>query len=288
MNKLKKLEGRTAIVTGTSRGIGPYIAKSLAKEGVNLVLAARSAQELEQVAAEVKTDDIRVITVPTDLADHEALKALVAATERELGEIDILVNNAGFELQIPFHRLPLEDVERIVRVNLMAPIELTHLVLPGMLQRERGHIVNVSSIAGYVGFPYTEAYAAAKNGLIGFSRTLRADYRGKGVSASVLILGAIGGAGFGARAEQETGVKAPSFPMPHARAVGKAAVRAIKRDKAEIVIFPGPGRLMKAVMDFFPGMGPSMNRTVGVNGLMERIAIVREQQREQGRTGSSA
>jgi len=68
MSKLKKLEGRTAIVTGTSRGIGPYIAKSLAKEGVNLVLAARSAQDLEQVAAEVRTDDIRVITLPTDLA----------------------------------------------------------------------------------------------------------------------------------------------------------------------------------------------------------------------------
>ncbi|HEX6507114.1 MAG TPA: SDR family NAD(P)-dependent oxidoreductase, partial [Chloroflexota bacterium] len=235
MTKLKKLQGRTAIVTGTSRGIGPYIAKSLAREGVNLVLAARSAQELEEVADDVGTDEIRVITVPTDVADHESLSSLVAASEREFGEIDILVNNAGFDWQIPFHRLSLEDVERSIQVNLMAPIELTHLLLPGMLERGRGHIVNVSSIAGYVGFPYTEAYAAAKSGLIGFSRTLRTDYRKSGVSASTLILGAIGGAGVGARAEQETGVKSPSFPMPHARTVGKAAVRAIKRDKAEIV-----------------------------------------------------
>jgi uncharacterized protein len=116
-----------------------------------------------------------------------------------------------------------------------------------MLECGQVHIVNVSSIAGYVGFPYTEAYAAAKSGLMGFTRTLRADYRGSGVSASTLILGAIGGAGFGARAEQETGVTSPSFPMPHARTVGKAAVRAIKRDKAEIVIFPGPGRLLRAL-----------------------------------------
>jgi hypothetical protein len=84
----------------------------------------------------------------------------------------------------------------------------------------------------------------------------------------------------GARAEQETGVKSPSFPLPHARTVGKAAVRAIKRDKSEIVIFPGPGRLMKSPMDFFPGMGPSMNRMTGTNGLMEEMAIAREQQRE--------
>jgi short-subunit dehydrogenase len=286
MTKMKKLQGRTAIVTGTSRGIGPYIAKSLTKEGVNLVLAARSAQELDEVAADLRTDEVRVITVPTDLADRAALRSLVAKAEHELGEIDILVNNAGFDWQIPFHRLSLEDLEHSIQVNLMAPIELTHLLLPGMLDRGRGHIVNISSIAGYVGFPYTEAYAAAKSGLMGFTRTLRADYRGSGVSASTLILGAIGGAGVGARAEEETGVKAPSFPLPHARTVGKATVRAIKRDKAEIVIFPGPGRLMKALWDFFPGMGPSMNRRAGVNGVMERIAIARQQQRGQESNGS--
>jgi hypothetical protein len=89
------------------------------------------------------------------------------------------------------------------------------------------------------------------------------------------------------RAEQETGVKAPSFPLPHARTVGKATLRAIKRDKAEIVIFPGPGRVMKALWDFFPGMGPSMNRMAGVNGVMERIAVAREQQRDRGTAGSS-
>lgn len=288
MTKLKTLEGRTAIVTGTSHGIGPYIATSLAKEGVNLVLEARSARELDQVAAEIRTDEVHVITVPTDVADRQALRALVGAAEKEFGEIDILVNNAGFDWQIPFHRLSLEEIERSVQVNLMAPIELTHRLLPGMLERGRGHIVNVSSIAGYVGFPYTEAYAAAKSGLIGFTRTLRADYRGSGVSASSLILGAIGGAGFGVRSEQETGVKAPSFPLPHARTVGKATVRAIKRDKAEMVIFPGPGRLMKGLWDFFPGLGPSMNRMAGVEGVMERIAIVREQQRDKGTAGSPA
>jgi short-subunit dehydrogenase len=285
MTTLKKLQGRTAIVTGTSRGIGPYIAGSLAQEGVNLVLAARSAGELDRVAADVRRYEVPVITVPTDLADRAAPQSLVAAAEREFGEIDILVNNAGFEWQIPFHRLTLAEIEYTIRVNLMAPLELTHMLLPGMLDRGRGHIVNVSSIAGYVGFPYTEVYAAAKSGLTGFTRTLRADYHNRGVSASTLILGAIGGAGFGVRAEQETGIKAPSFPLPHARTVGKATVRAIKRDRAEIVIFPGPGRLLKALWDFFPGMGPTMNRMSGVEDVMAKIAVVREQQRDQRDSG---
>jgi short-subunit dehydrogenase len=288
MTELKHLQGRTAIVTGASRGIGPYIAKSLASEGVNLVLAARSTRELEGVAGQLRTDGIGVITVPTDLTDPRAPRSLAATAEREFGEVDILVNNAGFDWQIPFHRLLLEDLEQSVRVNLMSPIELTHLLLPGMLDRGRGHIVNVSSIAGYVGFPYTEAYAAAKSGLIGFTRTLRADYRGSGVSASTLILGAIGGAGVGARTEAETGVKSPSLPLPHARTVGKATVRAIRRDKAEIVVFPGPGRLMKALWDFFPGMGPAMTRISRVNGVMERIAVAREQQRSHDRPDSRA
>lgn len=288
MATLKNLKGRTAIVTGTSRGIGPYIAQALAQEGVNLVLAARSEAELQEVAAGLRADGAGVIAVPTDLGDYEALRSLVATAEREFGEVDILVNNAGFEWQIPFHHLSREEIERSIQVNLMAPISLTHLVLEGMLDRGQGHIVSVSSIAGYVGFPYTEAYAAAKSGLIGFTRTLRADYRRSGVSASTLILGAIGGAGVGARAEEETGVKSPPFPLPHARKVGKAAVRAIKRDRAEIVVFPGPGRLMKALWDFFPGMGPSMNRMAGADDVMERIAMVREQQREEERAGSPA
>jgi short-subunit dehydrogenase len=286
MTPLKNLQGRTAIVTGTSRGIGPYIARSLAQEGVNLVLAARSAQELEEVAAELRPDAIRVLPVPTDVADPQALSHLVQRAEQAFGEIDLLVNNAGFDWQIPFHRLSQGDIDRSIQVNLLAPLTLTHLLLPGMLERGRGHIVSVSSIAGYVGFPYTEAYAAAKSGLIGFTRTVRADYRKRGVSASVLILGAIGGAGVGARAEAETGVTSPRFPMPHARSVGKATIRAIRRDKAELVIVPGPGRVLKALWELFPGLGPAMNRLAGVEEVMERIALAREQQREQGMPGS--
>ena len=184
---------QTAIVTGASHGIGPFIAKTLAKEGINLVLAARSALELEQVAADIRPTGVQVLTVPTDVTDREARSTLVTEALRTFGSVDVLVNNAGGDPQREFHRYTADDVEAVIRLNLTAPIELTRLLLPGMLQRKRGHIVNISSMGGHMGFPHTEVYSACKDGLIGFTRVLRGDYRSAGVSSSVLILGSIGG-----------------------------------------------------------------------------------------------
>jgi short-subunit dehydrogenase len=155
-----------------------------------------------------------------------------------------------------------------------------------MLERGRGHVVNVSSMAGRTSFPYTEAYGAAKDGLIAFTRIWRNDYRRRGVSASTLILGPIGEAGVGARTAEEVGLKLPPLLVSPAR-VGKATVRAIVRDKAELVLMPGPGKLLRAMMDRFPGMGPAMNRMAGVNATMHAVAEFREEQASSG-SGSLA
>jgi short-subunit dehydrogenase len=277
---------RTVIVTGASYGIGPFIVRALAKEGMNLVLAARSGNELEQVAtaADIRAAGVQVLTVPTDVTEREARSALVSAAERTFGAVDVLVNNAGGDLQREFHRYTADEVEALIALNLIGPIELTRLLLSGMLQRGRGHIVNISSIGGSIGFPYTEVYSAAKDGLIGFTRVLRADYRKAGVSSSVLVLGAIGGAGTGARTLEEMNLHmsaiGKAFLSPP-EAVASAVLKSIKRDKAEIVIMPGPGRLMKALLDLFPGMGQMMNQMGGVTPLMKQIADFRERQREQ-------
>src|SRR5437660_6453005 len=186
---------QTALVTGASHGIGPYIVRALAKEGMNLVLAARSGQELEQVATatDIRATGIHVLTVPTDVTDRDARSALVNEALRTFGAVDVLVNNAGGDLQREFHHYTADDVEALIRLNLTGPIELTRLLLPGMLLRKQGHIVNISSMGGRIGFPYTEVSSAEKDGLIGFTRVLRADYRKAGVSSSVLILASIGG-----------------------------------------------------------------------------------------------
>jgi short-subunit dehydrogenase len=279
----------TAIVTGASHGIGPYIVRALAKEGMNLVLAARSGQELEQVAtaADIRATGAHVLTVPTDVTVGEERSALVTAAERTFGAIDVLVNNAGGDLQREFHHYTADDVEALIRLNLTGPIELTRLLLPGMLQRKQGHIVNISSIGGSIGFPYTEVYSASKDGLIGFTRVLRADYRKNGVSSSVLILGSIGGAGTGARTIEEMNLHLSTMDkafLSPPEAVAQAVLKSIRRDKAEIVIMPGPGRLMRALMTLFPGMGSMMGQMSAP--VMKQVVDFREQQRAQRETNA--
>lgn len=283
---------KTAIVTGASHGIGPYIARALAKEGINLVLAARSGDELEQVAngTDMRATGVHVLTVPIDVTDRNARSALVSAAERTFGSVDVLVNNAGGDLQREFHRYTTDDVEALISLNLTGPIELTRLLLPGMLQRQQGHIVNISSMGGSVSFPYTEVYSAAKDGLIAFTHVLRADYRQAGISSSVLILGPIKDAGTGARTMQEMNQRMSAMgkiSMSPPEAVAQAVLKSIRRDKAEMIVMPGPGRLMRALMTLFPGIGPTMNQMTGSTRVMKQVADFREKQREQLNAGNS-
>jgi short-subunit dehydrogenase len=210
---------------------------------------------------------------------------LVTEALRTFGSVDVLVNNAGGDPQREFHQYTADEVEALIRLNLTAPIELTRLLLPGMVARKKGHIVNISSIGGHISFPHTEVYSACKDGLIGFTRVLRADYRATGVTSSVLILGSIGGAGATVRTLQEMNLQMPAMGkafLSPAEAVAKAVVKVLRSDKAELVIMPGPGRLMRAQMALFPGMGPMMNRRAGVTARMKQIADIRERERAQG------
>ena len=279
---------QVALVTGASRGIGPYIARSLAEAGYKLVLASRSGPELQAQAHMLLAKGAEVVAIPADLTDPESVEQLAAAAEKAFGRVDVLVNNAGGDPQQEFDEMTWAENETIVKLNLLAPIQLTRRLIPGMLTRGRGHIVSISSIAGRVSFPYTEAYAAAKDGLIGFTRVLRNDYRSRGVSASVIVLGAIRGAGQGQRTAEEVGLKMPTAGTSPAGDVARAVVQAIRKDRAEIVVMPGPGRLLKALMDLFPGMGPAMNRMAGANATMKRVIEYRNAGRTSKLIGPSS
>ena len=270
--------GRIALVTGASRGIGPVIARQIASTGSHVVLTGRSEPELRAVAADLGKSGASVSVISADLTQLSSIESLVASTERQVGGVDLLVNNAGGDPQRLFHVMTMDENLQIIRLNLLAPIELTHTLLNGMLDRGRGHIVNISAIAGRIGFPYLEAYAAAKDGLIGFTRVLRNDYRDRGVSASVVILGAIGGAGQGQRTMDEMGMKPPPF-LVSAEAVAKAVVQAITHDRAEVVLLPGPGRLLKATLDLFPGLGATLNRVSGSTKTMTKVIAFKEAKR---------
>jgi short-subunit dehydrogenase len=268
-------QSRTALVTGASRGIGALIARELASQGGHVVLTARSTADLQAVTAELAAAGAEASFIAADLTAPGAAQALVQAVEDQRGGIDLLVNNAGGDPLREFHTMTIEENLRTLQLNLTAPLALSHAALPGMMRRGRGHIVNISAMAGRVSFPYTEVYAAAKDGLIGFTRVLHSDYHARGVSASVLILGAIRGAGQGQRMLDGSAMKASAFMAP-AESVARAVVKAVTKDRAEMVIMPGPGRLLRAVMDYFPAMGPALNRAAGATSTMQKIIELRE------------
>jgi short-subunit dehydrogenase len=270
------MQGRNAIITGASHGIGTHIARELSARGANLLLVARSGAELARVAEELRRPGTTVATAAIDLARPDAAERVLAAAKDELSSIDILVNNAAIELQRRFHTLEIDDIEHVIRVDLITPIELSRLLLPGMLDQGYGRIVNISSLAGHVGFPLSEAYAASKDGLIAFSRVLRNDYHRAGVSASAIVLGAVKEAGIGQRTLDEYHLKTNTTFMVTPEKVAGAVVRAIEKDKAEIVVMPGPGRLIKALIDMFPRLGPAMTRISGGEQLMQHVADLRE------------
>ena len=278
------LTNATAVVTGGSRGIGPYIAEALAGRGARVALVARNEAELDANAARLAESGAEVVPVPADIMCAEQRRGLIEVVERRLGPVDVLVNNAGGDLQREFHNLTEDELHGVLELNLSSAILLTRLVLPGMLERGHGHVLNVSSMAGRLSFPYSEAYAAAKDGLIGFTRVLRADYRSRGVSASSLILGPVGEAGLGARTAEEVGLKLPPVGLVSPAKIGKLTVRAIRKDKAELAVLPGPGKLLRASMDRFPGLGPAMNRMTGTSKAMQTVADYRE--REARRLGA--
>ncbi len=250
---MRTLKGRTAIVTGASRGIGCFIAHTLAAHQMRLVLAARVAADLEAVAAELRHKGAEVVVAPTDLRDPGARQELITTAERTFGTVDVLVNNAAMLTVAAYHHLPTDQLEATISLNLAAPMHLTQLVLPGMLAQHRGHIVNITSLAGKGGIAYLEPYVATKAGLLGFTAALRASYRGSGMSASAICPGYVGEVGMYQRVHAETGVELPAGVSTVApQQVARAVPRAIVRDLPEVYVNPVPVRPLFAVQAFLP------------------------------------
>ena len=272
---MRALAGRTAILTGASRGIGPVIAHALAHAGLHLVLAARSAGALEQVRDAIRARGGVAVAVPTDVTADAGRRALVEAATATCGSIDVLVNNAGIEYGVPFHTLTPDEIETMVRTNLTAGMLLTSLVLPGMLARRRGQIVQLASLAGKQGAAHAEVYAATKAGQIAFTQSLRASYRGSGVSASVITPGFVE-AGMYTDALMVTGERAPALlgTVPPER-VAQAVVQAIRTDAPELIVTARPIRPLLVLAAVAPRLAERSLDLVGVNRLLHRAGRAR-------------
>jgi short-subunit dehydrogenase len=273
---MKIRQGDVALITGASRGIGRHIALALAHQGMQLVLAARSQDGLDAVADEVRAaTGVAVTTLTVDLADRAQAATLVVRAEEAAGPIDVLVNNAGLESARRLDGVTVDELAAMTEVNLLAPMVLTRAVLPGMIERGRGHIVNVSSMAGLIASAYQESYSATKFGLVGFTLALRmtAQDAGWGLSASAVCPGFIAGDGMYADMQAQFGFSTPKAAgdLPAER-VGDAVVKAVERDLPEVIVMKGVPRAMVVASAAAPRLFERILRRVDVSAPFRTVA----------------
>ena len=182
---------KIALITGASSGIGASAARSLASKGMFTLITARREEKLRTVANEIQDAGGGADFFPADLGNEKERMALFQWIQKSHPNIDVLINNAGFGWYGYFHRMPREITQNMLAVNMDAVIHLSSLFLPGMLERGRGHIINIGSIAGSLPNQGIAMYSASKAFLDAFSTSLHRELRGSGVHVSVLRLGAI-------------------------------------------------------------------------------------------------
>jgi short-subunit dehydrogenase len=240
--------------------------------GLDLAITGRNVAALGEVAREIREFGATVWPFEADLADPLAVEQLAAAVEETLGAVEVLVNNAGVEIASSFTRYSPDELDGIVALDLLVPLRLTRRLLPGMLGRGYGHVVNVCSLASKGPLPYGVPYAAAKWGLAGATASLRVEYEGSGVGFSAVIPGFVTGAGIFAR-HQADGVSAPPlFGTTTPERVGRAVVTAIRRNAAEIIVTAHPIRPFLALAALAPAMSPRLTAWTGVTAVARRAA----------------
>jgi short-subunit dehydrogenase len=261
------LMGKYVLLTGGSRGIGPVIAESLAKRGAHLALAARSEESLRNIARSLSKFDVQTMIVPVDLAQPRQCRKLISTVLDQFGAIDMLINNAGLETEGAFTSLPWEEIQKTIAVNLIAPLSLTHLVLPHMLARKSGHIVNIASIGAKCGAPYAATYCATKAGLAEWSQALDLELAGSGVHFSTIFPGYITEVGmfakFGLTPPRLLGSCTPAR-------VANAVVKAIEHDKLDVIVNSTPTRLLFALRELSPAIGDWLMQKMGVVAFQRR------------------
>jgi len=191
MSSGKSLENKVALVTGSSRGIGFAVARSLAGLGAKVALCARDPERLERAAAQLRGAGANVAAIPVDLRNTNEIAPLVKKVEESLGAIEILVNNAGIGYFAPIQEASEANWDAVLDTNLKAVFLLSKAVAPGMIQRRGGHIVNIGSLSGKSAFAGGAIYCASKWGLLGLTQCVAEDLRQYGIRVSAVLPGSV-------------------------------------------------------------------------------------------------
>jgi 3-oxoacyl-[acyl-carrier protein] reductase len=188
---MESLQGKVALVTGASQGIGRACAIALAKAGATVALAARNEEKLKQVVAQIESEGGKAAAFPMDVTSEEAIKTAVKEIAAKLAPVAILVNNAGITRDTLLLRMKSSDWDEVLNTNLRAPFLLSQAVLSGMMKQRWGRIVNISSVIGQMGSAGQANYAASKAGLIGFTRSLAAEIASRNITVNAVAPGFI-------------------------------------------------------------------------------------------------
>jgi len=246
-------------VTGATGGIGAAIARALDARGAQLVLTGRREEQLAELKTSLGGEHVEL--VPLDLAERDGPGRLAEAA----GMVDVLVANAALPASGRVEDFTPDAIDRALDVNLRAPIQLTRALLPGMLERGRGHIVLVSSLSGRVASPRSGIYSATKFGLRGFAAGLREDIEQRGIGVTVIFPGFVSDAGFFA----ESGVKLPRWVGTRTpEQVAAAVVRGVEHERSELDVAPLSLRIGTRLAELAPVTAGRVQRRLG----SERIA----------------
>jgi short-subunit dehydrogenase len=272
---VEELRGRNALVTGAGGGLGGYIARALADQGVNMALSDLPSASLDQLVEELSGRGVGAAAVSADLTDRRQLEDLVGRAEEAIGPLDILVNNAGLEFGGSFLRNTVDELKAIVDVNLLATMVLTREALPGMRERGRGHVVNIASLAGKIATPYLASYVATKHGVVGFTHAMRAENWREPVGFSAICPGFVSRAGMYGRFEHLVSVPRMLGTVPP-ESVGEAVVRAIRKDLSEVVVNKRPARPLILLNAIAPRLAAGVGRAPPIREFTEAMARARD------------
>jgi len=236
MNRLKE---KVVLITGASSGFGEDAARLFALEGASVVLAARRIDRMQTQVERIQAEGGSAMAVPVDVANLADVQNMVASVIENYGRIDILFNNAGFGRLDQLQNLdPQRDIETQINVNLTGLIEVTRAALPHMLQQGSGHIINMSSVAGWLAAPQYSVYAATKFGVRGFTDALRRELRGKNIHVSGIYPGpAVTEFSLHSRLAPSLHSKAPAFLKMSSEYVARQVVQVAKRPR-RVTILP--------------------------------------------------
>lgn len=264
---MAQLKDLVVLVTGASRGLGPLLAEAAGRRGATLALTARSLAGLRATAGRLRGLGIDGTAFPADLSVASQREQLVRDVLSAYGRVDVLINNAGLETEGAYAELPWPSIAENIEVNLLAPMALTHLVLPEMLERRAGHIVNIASIAAKSGAPYAAAYSGAKAALAEWTRALRLELRGSGVRFSTIFPGYVRDVGMFAK----FGMKPPLLVgscLPSQ--VAGAVVRTLESGRPETIVNSMPLRYAFVLSEVSPSVGDWLLRVSGLVAFQRR------------------